>query len=294
MRPRRPVIALTLGDVAGVGPEVVAKALRSGKLDRRFCYEILLADRAPRVTAGRDSRRAARFALESLEAGVAGCLRGDFAALVTAPVNKAGLKAVGFDFPGQTEWLAERTGAKKFAMLLVSGSLRVALVTTHIPLREVSSRLTRSAIRRTIELTHAGLLRLGIRRPRILVAALNPHGGVIAEQGREEAGIIRPAVREAQRSLGRAVSGPYSPDTVFWMAQVGKGDAVVCMYHDQGLIPLKMSGFERGVNWTLGLPLVRTSPDHGTAYDLAGKGRADPSSMIEAINLAARLCIPAR
>ncbi|MBI4026096.1 MAG: 4-hydroxythreonine-4-phosphate dehydrogenase PdxA [Verrucomicrobia bacterium] len=282
-------IAITLGDVAGIGPEVVRKAIGSGKINRRFRYEVLLENRAPRVALGRPSRQAGRFALDSLEAGVAGCLRGDYAAVVTAPVSKAGLRLAGFTFPGQTEWLAHRTGARDFAMMLVGGSFRVALVTTHTPLRRVSSLITREAVGRVIGLTHAWLLCLGIRRPRVMVAALNPHGGVPEEQGREEISIIAPAVRTARKRLGDNVTGPHSPDHLFWLVRQGKADAVVCMYHDQGLIPLKMLAFDRGVNVTLGLPIIRTSPDHGTAYDIAGRNRADPRSMIEAVNLAARL-----
>ncbi len=282
-------IAITLGDVAGIGPEVVRKALRSGKLDRRFHYEVILGERAPRVTPGNVSRTAALFALESLEAATDGCLRGDYAALVTGPVHKAGLKLAGFHFPGQTEWLAHRTCTRRFAMMLTGGNLRVTLVTTHLPLRLVSGQLTRARVRDTIGLTHEWLLKFGIRKPRILVAALNPHGGVPAEEGREERTIIRPAVHDAQERWGGGIDGPFSPDHVFWMAHHGKADAVVCMYHDQGLIPLKMLAFEKGVNLTLGLPIIRTSPDHGTAYDIAGKNKANPESMIEAINLAAKL-----
>ncbi len=275
--------------MAGIGPEVVRKALRSGKLDRKFRYEVLFESEQPHVTAGRQSRVAARFALRSLEEGVAGCLDGRFAALVTAPVFKAGLKLVGFPFPGQTEFLAHRTHARRFAMMLTGGGLRVVLATIHVPIRKVSSLLTRKVIVEKIELTHEILKKLGIPKPRIAVAGLNPHGGVIAEQGREERMVIAPAVRRMVQRLGTGVTGPHSPDHVFWLARNGDVDAVVCMYHDQGLIPLKMLAFDSGVNVTLGLPIVRTSPDHGAAYDIAGKNRANPRSMIEAINLAARL-----
>jgi len=282
-------IAITLGDVAGIGPEVVRKALRSGKLARGFHYEILRADRAPRVRPGRPSRTAARFALDSLEAGVDGCLCGRYAALVTGPVNKSTLRLAGFRFPGQTEWLAARTGARRFAMMLVGGGLRVVLVTTHLPLRQVAGSLSRGVIAAAIDLAHGWLLDFGIRKPRILVAGLNPHGGVKEEAGMEEKQIIGPAVSMARRKLGTGISGPYSPDHVFWLARQSSADAIVCMYHDQGLIPIKTLAFDRGVNVTLGLSIVRTSPDHGTAYDIAGKNRANPASMIEAINLAARM-----
>ncbi len=289
MNLHRKTIAITLGDVAGIGPEVVRKALRSGKLDRRFRYEVLLARQAPKVTPGQISKAASLFALQSLETATAGCLGGEFAAMVTAPVNKDGLHRTGFPFPGQTEWLAHRTGANRFAMMLVGGGLRVILVTIHLPLRLVARRLTRPLILEAIALAWQELPRFGILRPRLAVAALNPHGGVPGEQDLEERRVIAPAVRTARRRFGAEITGPHSPDHVFWMASQGGCDAVICMYHDQGLIPLKMVAFDQGVNVTLGLPIIRTSPDHGTAYAIAGKNRANPRSMIEAINLAARL-----
>jgi len=283
-------IAITLGDVAGIGPEVVRKALRSKRLNRGFHYEIVLEPYVPKVSLGKISKAAAKFAVASLEEGVAGCLRGDYAALVTGPVNKAGLHSIGFKFPGQTEWLAHQTQTRKFAMMLVGKGLRVVLATIHIPIKEVSASLTRSGILEKIQLTHEWLKKFGIRNPRIFVAALNPHGGVISEQGREEKIMIVPAVRAAKKIFGKTITGPYSPDHLFWLARQGETDAVICMYHDQGLIPLKMLAFDHGVNVTLGLPIIRTSPDHGTAYDIAEKNKASPESMIEAINLAARLC----
>ncbi|MDD2710197.1 MAG: 4-hydroxythreonine-4-phosphate dehydrogenase PdxA [Verrucomicrobiae bacterium] len=282
-------IALTLGDTAGIGPEIVKKALRSRDLPWGFHYEILLADRAPRVRAGHPSLVSARFAMESLEAGVAGCLRGGYAALVTSPVNKASLHAAGFRFPGQTEWLAHATGARRYAMMLIGGNLRVTLVTRHVPIREISRLLTRKEIGGQIDLTWEGLKRFGICKPRIMVAGLNPHSGANAEAGREEKQIIQPAVAAARRRHGNGICGPVSPDHAFWAANQKQADAVVCMYHDQGLIPLKMLAFDRGVNLTLGLPIIRTSPDHGTAYDIAGRGKACPQSLIEAIKTAARL-----
>jgi 4-hydroxythreonine-4-phosphate dehydrogenase len=282
-------IAITLGDPAGIGPEIVRKALRSRKLDRRFRYEVVLRGEVPRVAPGKPSREGARFALRALEAGAAGCLDGRYAALVTGPVNKAALKAVGFRFPGQTEWLAARTGTRKFAMMLVGGPLRVTLATIHEPIRKVPALLTRRGVLDAILLTHRGLRRFGVKRPRIAVAALNPHGGAPGEEGAEERRAIAPAVRDARRLLGAGVTGPHTPDAVFREAWEGRVDAVVCMYHDQGLVPLKMVAFDRGVNLTLGLPIVRTSPDHGTAYALAGKGRADPGSLVEALRVAARL-----
>jgi 4-hydroxythreonine-4-phosphate dehydrogenase len=284
-------IAITLGDVAGIGPEVVHKAINSGRLDRRFRYEIVLEPYAPKVKLGKTSKIAAEFALASLHESVAGCLRGDYAAVVTGPVNKSSLHAIGFKFPGQTEWLAHQTGTKKFAMMLAGKDLRVVLATIHIPIKKVSSELSKQVVFEKIELTHHWLIKSGIRKPKILVAALNPHGGVATEQGLEEKLIIIPAVRHAQKKFGPNISGPYSPDYLFWLAQHSKADAVICMYHDQGLIPLKMLAFDSGVNITLGLPIIRTSPDHGTAYDIAGRNKANPNSMIEAINFAARICL---
>ena len=174
-------------------------------------------------------------------------------------------------------------------MMLVSENLRVSLVTIHEPLRNVSSLLTKQKIFTTIELTRKWLLQYGIKKPRIFVAALNPHGGVESEAGREEKNFIAPTVREARRKWGNQITGPLSADHLFWTARQGKADAVVCMYHDQGLIPFKMLHFDEGVNTTVGLPFIRTSPDHGTAYDIAGQGLADPRSMIAAIRCAARM-----
>jgi 4-hydroxythreonine-4-phosphate dehydrogenase len=282
-------IAITLGDVAGIGPEVVRKALRSGKLDRRFHYEVVLENSMPKVKPGKSSRVSAFFAWTSLESALSGCLQRRYSAVVTGPVSKASLQSIGFTFPGQTEWLAFRTQTEKFAMMLVGGSLRVSLVTIHEPLRNVSSLLTQQKIFTTIELTHRWLLRFGIKKPRIFVAALNPHGGVPSEAGREEKRAIAPAVKQARKKWGNQITGPLSADYLFWAAHQGEADAVICMYHDQGLIPLKMLAFDSGVNLTLGLPIIRTSPDHGTAFDIAGKNKANPESMIAAINLAAKL-----
>jgi 4-hydroxythreonine-4-phosphate dehydrogenase len=281
-------IAITLGDIGGIGPEVVRKALLSPRLSRQFQYEIIGSHSLPKIPLGKPSQKAARFALQSLETAVAGCLSGKYAALITGPVHKASLQESGFRFPGQTEWLAHRTKTEKFAMMLVGGPLRVSLVTTHVPIRKVSSLLQKSSIESTIELTYQWLVRGGVTRPQILISALNPHGGVPQEQGTEEKNIIIPAIRKSQNKWGPSITGPYSPDHIFRLAYEGKADAVVCMYHDQGLIPLKMIAFDQGVNVTLGIPFVRTSPDHGTAFDIAGKNKANPGSMIEAIRLACK------
>ena len=200
---------------------------------------------------------------------------------------------IGFKFPGQTEFFAARCGVDNYAMLLTGGTLTVALVTTHIPLSQVAGILKQSEIVRIGLLLVDFLQRRSGPPPRIAVAGLNPHAGESGTIGREEIEIIAPAVADLQSAISNPksviVSGPHSPDTVFYLAAQGEFDAVLCMYHDQGLIPLKLQGFDDGVNVTLGLPFPRTSPDHGTAFNIAGKGRARPNSMIAAINLAAEL-----
>ncbi|MDZ4815810.1 MAG: 4-hydroxythreonine-4-phosphate dehydrogenase PdxA [Verrucomicrobiota bacterium] len=283
----KPVIAITLGDVAGVGPEVVRKALRSGKVDSRFEYEIVDHQSAPKVPMNRINVKSARFAIRSLERAVEGCLSGRYEAVVTGPVNKTGLKKVGFKFPGQTEFIAHLCGSDRFAMMLTGGGLRVILVTTHVPIAAVPGLLNEANIHQTIELASQFLVELGLKKPRIAVAGLNPHAGEI---GDEEAKVILPAIRKAGSVNKVAViTGPWSPDTIFYHALKGQFDAVVCMYHDQGLIPLKLLAFDTGVNVTIGLPVIRTSPDHGTAYDIAGENKARPDSMVAAINMAAQL-----
>jgi 4-hydroxythreonine-4-phosphate dehydrogenase len=262
-------IGITLGDVAGIGPEVIAKAIASGQLDRRFDYEII----------GNPHTKRRRDATNWIIAGAHRCLAGDLAALVTGPVAKELVAP----YPGQTELLADLAGTKKFAMLLVGGPLRVALVTIHEPLARVPRLITGRRVREVIELTEKFCRRIGIKRPRIGVAGLNPHAGEEGRMGTEERRSIAPAVRRT-----RAI-GPLPADTLFYKAYRGEFDAVVAMYHDQGLAPLKMIAFDTGVNLTLGLPFIRTSPDHGTAFDIAGQGRARPDSMIAAINLAAQL-----
>jgi len=257
-------IGITLGDPAGIGPEVVAKALASGKLDRRFDYEVLGAGR------------------RAIETGARRCLAGELAGLVTGPITK---KLVA-PWPGQTELLAHLAGTKKFAMLLAGDQLRVALVTTHAPLREVAGLITGRKIVEVVTLTRDFCRRIGIRRPRIAVTGLNPHAGEGGLLGSEERRIIAPAAKRAR------ATGPLPADTVFYRALHGEFDAVVAMYHDQGLAPFKLLAFDNGVNVTLGLPFVRTSPDHGTAPDIAGKGIARPAGMIAAINLAAELARP--
>jgi 4-hydroxythreonine-4-phosphate dehydrogenase len=274
----RPTIGITLGDPAGIGPEVVAKALKSGRLDRRFDYEI--------IGNPRTKRRA--DAADWVAEGAKRCLKGELAALATAPITKELLHRAGYPFVGQTELLAHVSHTKRFAMMLAGGPLRVALVTIHEPLRDVAKLITARKIVEVIELSDEICRRFGVRRPRIAVAGLNPHAGEGGLLGDEEQRIIAPAVRRAARR-GVVVSGPHSADTLFCRAAHGEFDAVVAMYHDQGLAPLKLIAFDNGVNLTLGLPFVRTSPDHGTAPDIAGKGIARPGGMIAAINMAAKL-----
>jgi len=208
--------------------------------------------------------------------------------IVTAPISKEALKMAGVTWPGHTEMLAELTDTKDYAMMLVGGPLRVILVTIHTALKNVPDLITKQRIKKTIRLAKMACDMLRIKKPRIAVAGLNPHAGEAGIFGDEELKKIIPAIREAGKE-GIHVSGPFPPDTIFHRAYQGEVDIIVCMYHDQGLIPLKMIAFDKGVNVTVGLPFVRTSPDHGTAYDIAWKGIADPSSMIEAIKLAVRL-----
>ena len=276
--PNHPRIGITLGDPAGIGPEVVAKALKSGRLNRRFDYEVI----------GNPCAKRRAEAADWVVEGAKRCLGGDLAALATAPITKNLLHRAGYPFTGQTELLAHLSHTRRFAMMLASGPLRVALVTTHAPLRDVAKLLTARKIIEVIELSNQICRRFGIRRPRIAVAGLNPHAGEGGLLGDEERCIIRPAVKRAARR-GIAVSGPYSADTLFYRAAHGEFDAVVAMYHDQGLAPFKLIAFDNGVNLTLGLPFIRTSPDHGTAPDIAGKGIARPDGMIAAINMAAQL-----
>ena len=281
-------IGITLGDCAGVGPEIVDAALASGRLPERVEYTIVGV--YPGCTPGKPTPDTARAAAKALEEAITRARDGNLDAIVTGPVHKARMYEAGFDFPGQTEFFAERCGVRNYAMLLTGGKLTVALVTVHIPLRDVAPKLRSSEIVRVGRLL-ADFSGLRKSSPRIAVAGLNPHAGESGKIGREEIDIIAPAIAELQSSAGSSVafSGPFSPDTVFHRAVDGEFDAVLCMYHDQGLIPLKLHGFHDGVNVTLGLPFPRTSPDHGTAFDIAGKGKARPDSMIAAIKLAVEL-----
>jgi 4-hydroxythreonine-4-phosphate dehydrogenase len=279
-------IGITLGDPAGIGPEIIQAALASGRLSQNADYSVI--GRAVDCSLGQPTPETARAALDALEEGAALARRGEIDAIVTGPIHKARMYEIGFKFPGQTEFFAERCGVKNFAMLLTGGKLTVALVTTHLPLREVATTLNKDEIVRVGFLLKDFLHRRRIPEPRIAVAGLNPHAGESGALGREEIEIITPAIIELNAS-SPIFDGPFSPDTIFHHAAQGDWDGVLCMYHDQGLIPLKLHAFHEGVNVTLGLPFPRTSPDHGTAFELAGKGLARPESMIAAINLAVEL-----
>jgi 4-hydroxythreonine-4-phosphate dehydrogenase len=287
----KPRIGITLGDCAGIGPEIVDLALKSGRLPDSAEYKIV--GKYSGCSLGKPTLETARAAAAALEEAVTLARRGELDAIVTGPVHKARMYEAGFKFPGQTEFFAARCGIKNFAMCLTGGKVTVALVTTHIPLSEVSRALKQANIVRVGLLLANFLSARSKTAPRIAVAGLNPHAGESGRMGREEIEIIAPAVEELNRSSitdhRSLFSGPHSPDTVFHRAIAGEFDAVLCMYHDQGLIPLKLHAFHSGVNVTLGLPFPRTSPDHGTAFEIAGQGIARPDSMIAAINLAVGL-----
>jgi 4-hydroxythreonine-4-phosphate dehydrogenase len=285
-------IGITLGDCAGIGPEIVELAFKSGRVPDSTEYVVL--GRQPNCKPGEPTPETARAAAAALEEAVTLARRSEFDAIVTGPVHKARMYEVGFKFPGQTEFFAERCGVKNFAMCLTGEKLTVALVTAHIPLHNVARALKHSEIVRVGRLLMEFLRSRGKSAPRIAVAGLNPHAGESGKLGSEEIEVIAPAVEELNSSLAtclspRVFTGPVSPDTVFNRTVEGEFDAVLCMYHDQGLIPLKLHAFHTGVNVTLGLPFARTSPDHGTAFEITGKGVARPDSMIAAINLAVEL-----
>lgn len=321
-------LAITLGDPGGIGPEVVSKALYAAEIVQ-YCSPIVIGSKAvleealslcrlytkiQRLSSPLESRPSPGT-IEIIETGEhvdfvkgrataeggAACVdwirkavelaqKKEVDGIVTAPIAKEALKMSGFAWPGHTEMLAELTGTKEFGMLLVGGLLRVILVTIHTSLRNVPDLITQASVLKTIRLAKKSCDMLNIHNPRIAVAGLNPHAGETGLFGNEEETAIRPAVEEAI-GLGLPAEGPFPPDAIFHKAYKGDVDIVVCMYHDQGLIPLKMIAFDEGVNITVGLPVIRTSPDHGTAYDIAWKGKASPASMIEAIKLASRLKI---
>ena len=285
----QPTIGITVGDPSGIGPEVIRAALASGKLSGEFLYRVIGDARGH--TPGSPSPASAASARDALEEAARLAAAREIQAVVTGPVSKKNLHGIGFHFPGQTEFFAARTDTTNYAMCLTGGRLTVALVTAHVPLRDVSALLCGEEIIRVGGLLADFLRRRHITCPRIAVAGLNPHAGEQGDLGREEIEIIAPAVAvlETTWAGGARFSPPLSPDTLFHRAVQGEFDGVLCMYHDQGLIPLKLHGFDEGVNVTLGLPYPRTSPDHGTAFEIAGRGLARPDSMVEAIRLACAL-----
>jgi len=322
MHTPRPVLAITAGEPAGIGPDLVlrltelavparlvivadktllqARASQLGLNVALHDYqphvpapadglEVLHVALAAPATAGRLDAANGRYVLATLDAAIDGCLRGEFAAMVTAPVHKGVINDAGVAFSGHTEYLAERTGTAKVVMMLAGAGMRVALATTHLPLRAVADAITRDSLREVIGILHADLVgKFGIATPRILVAGLNPHAGESGHMGREEIDVIEP-VLDALRADGMQLVGPLPADTLFNPDKLATADAVLAMYHDQGLPVLKHASFGAGINITLGLPIIRTSVDHGTALDLAGSGRADPGSLFEACQLASQL-----
>jgi 4-hydroxythreonine-4-phosphate dehydrogenase len=284
---KRPLILITPGDPAGIGPEIIARALASPELPRHCDYLLLPYDDTS--TPGKPDAASARIALDALEEAARRLREGTADAVVTGPVSKEGLQAIGFPYPGQTEFFCDRLGAADVTMCLTGDHLTVALVTIHIPLADVARSLSQASIVQSG--THlADYMRKRLRRsPRIAVCGLNPHAGENGAFGREEIEIIAPAIEQLQALGIGAFSGPHVPDAIFRDAARGDYDAVLCMYHDQGLIPLKLLDFDNAVNITLGLPRPRLSPDHGTAFAIAGKNIAHHSSMLRALQRAAEM-----
>jgi 4-hydroxythreonine-4-phosphate dehydrogenase len=283
-----PRILITLGDPAGIGPEVIDKALASGELPRGFEFEVL-GDRC-RGLPGKPNPASAEESLRALHlAGNRLRDEADIVAVVTGPVSKSQLESAGFPFPGQTEYFADIFNIKDFAMCLSGKNLTVGLAGIHLPLREVAARLSRECIVSAGSLLAQFVQRRHGASGRIAVCGLNPHAGEGGKFGDEEERIIQPAIELLEHLYPGVFSGPHVPDAIFRDAARGDYQAVLAMYHDQGLIPLKLLDFDTAVNVTLGLPKPRTSPDHGTAFDIAGKGIARPHSMIHAIRLACEL-----
>lgn len=284
-----PKIALTVGDPAGIGPEIVDKAAADPSV-REVCVPIVFAPpRDASIRPGEVSAAAGRAAYDTLVRAVEAAQRGEVEAIATAPINKLAFAQAGLHWKGHTDLLAHLCGTEHVAMMFHSPQLKVVLVTVHVPLREVSSRLTPELVDRTIALTQEAMFRFGVARPRVALAGLNPHAGEGGVIGEEDDRVLAPAVTRA-RSRGIEISGPIPGDTVFVRASRGEFDCVIACYHDQGLIPVKLLAFGTAVNVTIGLPIIRTSVDHGTAFDIAGKGVADAGSMIAAVRLAAEMC----
>jgi len=287
----RPVVAVTVGDPAGIGPEIAVKAAGHPRVVE-VCRPVLYGPHTPGALAafpgGRVSAAAGLAAHDAIVAAVRDARAGRVAAIATGPISKSALAAADLPWKGHTELLAHLCEASPVAMMFWSSRLSVVLATVHVPLAEVPRLLTRDRLADVIRLTAAAMPDFGIAAPRIAVAGLNPHAGEAGLLGTEDRDALAPAVRDA-RARGVDVVGPLPADTVFVRADRGEFDVVIAAYHDQGLVPVKLLAFGRAVNVTLGLPIVRTSVDHGTAFDIARKGTADESSLVEAIRLAARL-----
>jgi 4-hydroxythreonine-4-phosphate dehydrogenase len=322
----KPFLAVTMGDPAGIGPEIAIKALSFPEI-QKISNPVIIGDakiikRAMKVVGassfelktvakieearfsrriinvldlnnvdmakfktGKISIQCGRAAVEYIFRAIELAKNKEIKGIVTCPINKEAIRKAGFKYQGHTEILADKTNTKKYAMMFVSDTLWVVLATTHLPLRDVSKALSKKKILETIFLTNEIIYKLRRKKPKIGVAGLNPHAGEGGIFGNEEKDIIKPAVDEAKKQ-GINVQGPLSPDAIFYLAKLGMFDIVVAMYHDQGLIPLKLLSFNRSVNVTLGLPIIRTSVDHGTGFDIAGKGWANPQSLIQAIKVA--------
>lgn len=326
--PTSPRILITMGDPAGIGPEVVVKAMVSPQLDQGINPVVVgdarvlrravdqtgvsldvrsidrLEDAVPRpgsldvldlrnadpagFETGRVSAAAGRAAMEAIEKSAALALAGEIEAVVTAPINKEATMAAGYHDVGHLEYYARVSGATEYATMLVTGRLRVVHLTTHYSLRRACELVTRERVLGKLRLTHRSFETWGLRRPKVAVAALNPHGGEGGLFGDEEMAELAPAVEDA-RAEGVDARGPFPADSVFNRAIAGEFDVVLAMYHDQGHIPIKVHGFEESLSVALGLPMIRTSVDHGTAFDIAGRGIADARSMVESVNVAARI-----
>jgi 4-hydroxythreonine-4-phosphate dehydrogenase len=284
----KPRIAITAGDPAGIGPEIAAKAAADARV-RAACEPVVYSSPEDlRVRLGAVSAEGGRAAYDVICRAVRDAQAGAVSAIATAPVSKAAFARAGLPWRGHTDLLAHLTGSARVAMMFWSEPLKVVLATVHIPLAQVPQRLNETVLAEVMDLTAHELPRFGVATPRIALAGLNPHAGEEGLLGEEDERVLKPAVAAA-RSRGLDVSGPFPADTLFVRASRGEFDVVIACYHDQGLIPVKLLAFGESVNVTLGLPIIRTSVDHGTAFDIAGKGVADPSSMIAATLLAARL-----
>ena len=287
----RPIVAITVGDPAGIGPEIAVKAAADPRV-RAACEPRLYGPHTPEALSffsrGKVSAEAGRAAYDTVVRAVVDAEHGDVDAIATAPVNKEAFALAGLPWKGHTDLLAQLTRTPRAAMMFHSDALRVVLATIHVPLADVPRLLTPDLMNFIIDVTARELPRFGYANPRIALAGLNPHAGEHGVIGTEDGAVLRPAVDRA-REKGIAITGPWPADTVFGRATRGEFDAVIACYHDQGLIPIKLLAFGRAVNVTLGLPIIRTSVDHGTAFDIAGKGIADHSSLVEAILLAAKL-----